>query len=152
MNHFFLGQIHCLSLEIKCCGFVFGMCRSLVLFNNCDFVEHFSLEVFYRERPVYIEGYFQFCFRLDIKGCRPNVLTNISGRNRSSSTAFQLLPQTSTNNRPELERRPSQTPISALKIVRSVSRESIRSVHHCTCPCLNAQVCQLFHNFYYDQQ
>lgn len=79
-----------------------------------------------------------FCYRLDIKGCsRQNVLSNI-GRNRSSSTAFHQ-PITG-NQRACLERRTSQTPANTLKIVRSVSRESVRSIHHCTCPCLNAQV------------
>ncbi|GLV46726.1 small conductance calcium-activated potassium channel [Carabus blaptoides fortunei] len=76
--------------------------------------------------------------RLDVKSCKQNLLANLPGRNRSSSTAFQLLPQTSP--RTNLERRISQTPVSTLKIVRSVSRESVRSAHHCTCPCLNAQV------------
>uniref|UniRef100_A0A1Y1K3S0 Calmodulin-binding domain-containing protein n=2 Tax=Photinus pyralis TaxID=7054 RepID=A0A1Y1K3S0_PHOPY len=75
--------------------------------------------------------------RLDVKGCKQNLLTNIPTRNRSSSNAFQLAPHTSPRGALE-QRRTSQTPTSALKIVRSVSRESVRSAHHCTCPCLNA--------------
>ncbi|XP_018568532.1 small conductance calcium-activated potassium channel protein [Anoplophora glabripennis] len=75
--------------------------------------------------------------RLDVKGCKQNLSSNIPTRNRSSSNAFQLAPYTT---RGILERRTSQTPASTLKIVRSVSRESIRSIHHCTCPCLNAPV------------
>ncbi|XP_063928445.1 small conductance calcium-activated potassium channel protein isoform X3 [Zophobas morio] len=75
--------------------------------------------------------------RLDVKGCKQNLSSNIPTRNRSSSNAFQLAPYTSSP-RGILERRTSQTPASTLKIVRSVSRESVRSIHHCTCPCLNA--------------
>ncbi|XP_044256392.1 small conductance calcium-activated potassium channel protein isoform X2 [Tribolium madens] len=75
--------------------------------------------------------------RLDVKGCKQNLSSNIPTRNRSSSNAFQLAPYTSSP-RGVLERRTSQTPASTLKIVRSVSRESVRSIHHCTCPCLNA--------------
>ncbi|XP_015835766.1 small conductance calcium-activated potassium channel protein isoform X4 [Tribolium castaneum] len=75
--------------------------------------------------------------RLDVKGCKQNLSSNIPTRNRSSSNAFQLAPYTSSP-RGLLERRTSQTPASTLKIVRSVSRESVRSIHHCTCPCLNA--------------
>ncbi|XP_063928441.1 small conductance calcium-activated potassium channel protein isoform X1 [Zophobas morio] len=77
--------------------------------------------------------------RLDVKGCKQNLSSNIPTRNRSSSNAFQLAPYTSSP-RGILERRTSQTPASTLKIVRSVSRESVRSIHHCTCPCLNAPV------------
>ncbi|XP_044256391.1 small conductance calcium-activated potassium channel protein isoform X1 [Tribolium madens] len=77
--------------------------------------------------------------RLDVKGCKQNLSSNIPTRNRSSSNAFQLAPYTSSP-RGVLERRTSQTPASTLKIVRSVSRESVRSIHHCTCPCLNAPV------------
>ncbi|CAH0562426.1 unnamed protein product [Brassicogethes aeneus] len=76
--------------------------------------------------------------RLDVKGCKQNLSSNIPTRNRSSSNAFQLAPYTSSSPRGILERRTSQTPASTLKIVRSVSRESVRSIHHCTCPCLNA--------------
>ncbi|CAH0562425.1 unnamed protein product [Brassicogethes aeneus] len=79
--------------------------------------------------------------RLDVKGCKQNLSSNIPTRNRSSSNAFQLAPYTSSSPRGILERRTSQTPASTLKIVRSVSRESVRSIHHCTCPCLNAPVC-----------
>jgi hypothetical protein len=79
------------------------------------------------------------CCRLDVKGCKQNLSSNIPTRNRSSSNAFQLAPYTSSP-RGILERRTSQTPASTLKIVRSVSRESVRSIHHCTCPCLNAPV------------
>ncbi|XP_060536915.1 small conductance calcium-activated potassium channel protein isoform X3 [Cylas formicarius] len=81
--------------------------------------------------------------RLDVKGCKQN-LSSHPTRNRSASNAFQLAPYSSTSTsatgtRGVLEqRRTSQTPASNLKIVRSVSRESVRSVHHCTCPCLNA--------------
>ncbi|XP_060536914.1 small conductance calcium-activated potassium channel protein isoform X2 [Cylas formicarius] len=83
--------------------------------------------------------------RLDVKGCKQN-LSSHPTRNRSASNAFQLAPYSSTSTsatgtRGVLEqRRTSQTPASNLKIVRSVSRESVRSVHHCTCPCLNAPV------------
>ncbi|KAL3289577.1 hypothetical protein HHI36_022991 [Cryptolaemus montrouzieri] len=59
-------------------------------------------------------------------------------RNRSSSNAFQLAPYTSSKL--YSERRTSQTPASSLRIARSVSRESVRSIHHCTCPCLSAPV------------
>ncbi|XP_019765291.1 small conductance calcium-activated potassium channel protein isoform X2 [Dendroctonus ponderosae] len=75
--------------------------------------------------------------RLDVKGCKQN-LTSHPARNRSSSNAFQLAPYSSAASRGILERRTSTTPASTLKIGRSVSRESIRSIHHCTCPCLNA--------------
>ncbi|XP_076261249.1 small conductance calcium-activated potassium channel isoform X3 [Rhynchophorus ferrugineus] len=76
--------------------------------------------------------------RLDVKGCKQN-LSSHPTRNRSSSNAFQLAPySSSTNTRGILERRTSTTPASTLKIGRSVSRESVRSIHHCTCPCLNA--------------
>ncbi|XP_019765292.1 small conductance calcium-activated potassium channel protein isoform X3 [Dendroctonus ponderosae] len=77
--------------------------------------------------------------RLDVKGCKQN-LTSHPARNRSSSNAFQLAPYSSAASRGILERRTSTTPASTLKIGRSVSRESIRSIHHCTCPCLNAPV------------
>ncbi|XP_017784268.1 PREDICTED: small conductance calcium-activated potassium channel protein isoform X2 [Nicrophorus vespilloides] len=77
--------------------------------------------------------------RLDLKGCKQNLSTNIPARNRSSSNAFQLATH-SSSPRGLLDRRTSQTPVSTLKIVRSVSRESVRSAHHCTCPCLNAPV------------
>ncbi|XP_076261248.1 small conductance calcium-activated potassium channel isoform X2 [Rhynchophorus ferrugineus] len=78
--------------------------------------------------------------RLDVKGCKQN-LSSHPTRNRSSSNAFQLAPySSSTNTRGILERRTSTTPASTLKIGRSVSRESVRSIHHCTCPCLNAPV------------
>lgn len=78
-------------------------------------------------------------YRLDVKGCKQNLLPNLPGKNRSSSAAFQLLSQ--TPQKPSLDRRTSQTTVAALKIVRSVSRESIHSTtHHCTCSCLNAQV------------
>lgn len=83
-----------------------------------------------------------FGFRLDVKGCKQN-LTSHPARNRSSSNAFQLAPYSSAASRGILERRTSTTPASALKIGRSVSRESIRSIHHCTCPCLNAPVSYL---------
>lgn len=83
-------------------------------------------------------------FRLDVKGCKQNLSSNIPTRNRSSSNAFQLAPYPSST-RGILERRTSQTPVSTLKIVRSVSRESIRSAHHCTCPCLNTPVSNLWH-------
>ncbi|XP_057653339.1 small conductance calcium-activated potassium channel protein isoform X3 [Diorhabda carinulata] len=76
--------------------------------------------------------------RLDVKGCKQNLSSNVPTRNRSSSNAFQLAPYTSASPRGILERRTSQTLASNLKIVRSVSRESIRSIHHCTCPCLSA--------------
>ncbi|XP_050497385.1 uncharacterized protein LOC126878612 [Diabrotica virgifera virgifera] len=78
--------------------------------------------------------------RLDVKGCKQNLSSNVPTRNRSSSNAFQLAPYTSASPRGILERRTSQTLASNLKIVRSVSRESIRSIHHCTCPCLSAPV------------
>ncbi|XP_030756175.1 small conductance calcium-activated potassium channel protein isoform X1 [Sitophilus oryzae] len=78
--------------------------------------------------------------RLDVKGCKQNISSHPT-RNRSSSNAFQLAPYSSlTNTRGILERRTSTTPASTLKIGRSVSRESVRSIHHCTCPCLNAPV------------
>lgn len=75
--------------------------------------------------------------RLDVKGCKQNI-SAIPTRNRSSSNAFQLTPY-STSARNYLERRTSQIPTN-LRIVRSVSRESVRSIHHCTCPCLSAPV------------
>ncbi|XP_050313357.1 small conductance calcium-activated potassium channel protein isoform X2 [Anthonomus grandis grandis] len=75
--------------------------------------------------------------RLDVKGCKQNIPAHPS-RNRSSSNAFQLAPYSSMATRGILERRTSTTPASTLKIGRSVSRESVRSIHHCTCPCLNA--------------
>ncbi|KAF5284106.1 hypothetical protein FQA39_LY17097, partial [Lamprigera yunnana] len=78
--------------------------------------------------------------RLDVKGCKQNLLTNIPTRNRSSSNAFQLVSHTSSPRSGLEQRCTSQTPASALKIVRSVSRESVRSAHHYTCPCLNAPV------------
>ncbi|CAG9855335.1 unnamed protein product [Phyllotreta striolata] len=78
--------------------------------------------------------------RLDVKGCKQNLSSNVPTRNRSSSNAFQLAPYVSPSPRGILERRTSQTLASNLKIVRSVSRESIRSIHHCTCPCLSAPV------------
>lgn len=81
-----------------------------------------------------------FHCRLDVKGCKQNLSSNIPTRNRSSSNAFQLAPYSSSSPRGVLERRTSQTLASTLKIVRSVSRESVRSIHHCTCPCLNAPV------------
>ncbi|KAK9723220.1 Ion channel [Popillia japonica] len=74
--------------------------------------------------------------RLDLKGCKQNLVSNIPGRIRSSSNAFQL----STNSKGILERCTSQTPVSNLKGERSVSRESVRSTHHCNCNCLNAPV------------
>ncbi|XP_050313355.1 small conductance calcium-activated potassium channel protein isoform X1 [Anthonomus grandis grandis] len=77
--------------------------------------------------------------RLDVKGCKQNIPAHPS-RNRSSSNAFQLAPYSSMATRGILERRTSTTPASTLKIGRSVSRESVRSIHHCTCPCLNAPV------------
>ncbi|GJQ88508.1 hypothetical protein Trydic_g15426 [Trypoxylus dichotomus] len=77
--------------------------------------------------------------RLDLKGCKQNMVSNIPGRIRSSSNAFQL----STNTKGILERCTSQTPVSNLKGERSTSRESIRSTHHCNCNCLNAPVCLL---------
>ncbi|XP_045481639.1 small conductance calcium-activated potassium channel protein isoform X1 [Harmonia axyridis] len=73
--------------------------------------------------------------RLDIKGCKPN-LPSIPIRNRSSSNAFQLAPHSSPRN--YLERRTSHTPASILRICKSVSRESMNSIHQCNCPCLNA--------------
>ncbi|XP_044764920.1 small conductance calcium-activated potassium channel protein isoform X2 [Coccinella septempunctata] len=73
--------------------------------------------------------------RLDIKGCKPNLPSNIPIRNRSSSNAFQLAPHTSPRN--YLERRTSHTPTSILRICKSVSRESMNSIHQCNCPCLN---------------
>ncbi|KAK9890303.1 hypothetical protein WA026_010406 [Henosepilachna vigintioctopunctata] len=76
--------------------------------------------------------------RLDIKGCKQNLPSNIPVRNRSSSNAFQLAPYSSPRN--YLERRTSQVPTSTLRIARSVSRESMRSIHHCTCPCLSGPV------------
>ncbi|CAH1103072.1 unnamed protein product [Psylliodes chrysocephalus] len=78
--------------------------------------------------------------KLDVKGCKQNLSSNVPTRNRSSSNAFQLAPYVSPSPRGILERRTSQTLASNLKIVRSVSRESVRSIHHCTCPCLSAPV------------
>ncbi|XP_065165962.1 small conductance calcium-activated potassium channel protein isoform X2 [Atheta coriaria] len=78
--------------------------------------------------------------RLDPKGCKQSLPANHPTRNRSSSNAFQLGSHSSP--RGLLERRTSsQAPAASLKIMRSVSRESLRSPHHCTCPCLNAPVC-----------
>ncbi|XP_065165966.1 small conductance calcium-activated potassium channel protein isoform X6 [Atheta coriaria] len=75
--------------------------------------------------------------RLDPKGCKQSLPANHPTRNRSSSNAFQLGSHSSP--RGLLERRTSsQAPAASLKIMRSVSRESLRSPHHCTCPCLNA--------------
>ncbi|XP_066157925.1 small conductance calcium-activated potassium channel protein isoform X2 [Euwallacea fornicatus] len=75
--------------------------------------------------------------RLDVKGCKQN-LPSHPIRNRSSSNAFQLATNSySTNSRALIERRTSTTPAYTLKIGRSISRESVRSIHHCTCPCLN---------------
>ncbi|XP_066255364.1 small conductance calcium-activated potassium channel protein isoform X1 [Euwallacea similis] len=78
--------------------------------------------------------------RLDVKGCKQN-LPSHPIRNRSSSNAFQLATNSySTNSRALIERRTSTTPAYTLKIGRSISRESVRSIHHCTCPCLNTPV------------
>ncbi|XP_071054483.1 small conductance calcium-activated potassium channel protein isoform X7 [Onthophagus taurus] len=72
--------------------------------------------------------------RLDLKGCKQSLGSNVPGRIRSSSNAFQAV----STNRNILERCTSQTPVSNYKVVRSVSRESVRSTHHCNCNCLNA--------------
>ncbi|XP_022914715.1 small conductance calcium-activated potassium channel protein isoform X4 [Onthophagus taurus] len=74
--------------------------------------------------------------RLDLKGCKQSLGSNVPGRIRSSSNAFQAV----STNRNILERCTSQTPVSNYKVVRSVSRESVRSTHHCNCNCLNAPV------------
>lgn len=122
---------------------------SCIVHPRCIYVMHLS--IFRCVRMCFILMKIQYyiinlqikklnsCFRLDVKGCKQNLSSNIPGRNRSSSNAFQLAPY-SSSTRGILERRISQTPASTLKIVRSVSRESVRSAHHCTCPCLNTPV------------
>ncbi|XP_044729897.1 small conductance calcium-activated potassium channel protein 2 isoform X1 [Chrysoperla carnea] len=103
--------------------------------------------------------------RVDVKNCRAINTSGIpSPRNRSSSTAFQLGPPSQVQSPRCIQhsslhggsglyggnsgsttiamdgRRTSHTPLSTLRIVRSASRESVRSAHHCMCHCPSTQV------------
>ncbi|XP_044729899.1 small conductance calcium-activated potassium channel protein 2 isoform X3 [Chrysoperla carnea] len=103
--------------------------------------------------------------RVDVKNCRAINTSGIpSPRNRSSSTAFQLGPPSQVQSPRCIQhsslhggsglyggnsgsttiamdgRRTSHTPLSTLRIVRSASRESVRSAHHCMCHCPSTQL------------